>query len=70
MPKINAVVTEDTRKALRFLAAEESATVQAVTAAAINAGLKAIQNLPSGKLARMLQPDGRRKHSSTNGHAK
>ena len=61
MPKINAVVDENTRKAIRFLAAEENSTAQAVAAAAITAGLRVIQALPSSKLQKLLEPDGRRK---------
>ena len=61
--KLNAVVSDDTRKAIRHLATERDSTVQAVAALAIDLGLKEIHRMPKRTLAEMLQPDGRRKAS-------
>lgn len=63
MPKLNAVVPEDTRKAIRHLAAERDSTVQAVASLAIDLGLKEIGRMPKRTLAELLQPDGRRRPS-------
>ncbi len=61
MPKINAVVPEKTRKAMRHLAADHNTTVQAVAALAIARGMDAIRGMGKPALQESLQPDGRRK---------
>lgn len=63
MPKLNAVVPEETRKTIRHLAAEQNSTVQAVSALAIETGLLAISKMPAKRLRDLLQPDGRRRAS-------
>lgn len=55
------MVPVGTREELRVFAAKKDTTVQAVAALALITGLRAVKLMPEQKLARLLQPDGRRK---------